>query len=71
MTMATHMLENLSRSEKLRLMEALWSDLSADAPAFASPAWHAQALDVAAQAHAAGAATFVDWQHAKKVLRER
>ncbi len=37
-------IENLSLVEKLRMLEALWRDLSADAAALDSPAWHHGAL---------------------------
>ena len=64
-------IENLSRIEKLQMMEALWRDLSADAGAFASPAWHGDALHQAEAAQAAGTARMVDWAEAKELLRKR
>lgn len=62
-------LETLSRVDKLKLMEALWGDLSANAAEFASPDWHADALNAAQAAHAAGQAKFVGWAQAKRQLR--
>jgi hypothetical protein len=63
-------LETLSRADKLKLMETLWDDLAADAAAgIASPDWHAEALDIARQAHAAKEAAFIDWPQAKRQLR--
>lgn len=64
-------LKALSRPEKLRMMEALWEDLCADAPSLSSPAWHEQALLAAQRAHDSGGASFVDWQDAKQTLRGR
>jgi hypothetical protein len=51
------------------MMEALWEDLSADAPSLPSPVWHERALEAAHQAHAEGQASFVDWTKAKQSLR--
>ena len=62
-------LETLSRTDKLKLMETLWDDLSANAVDLASPGWHSEALDAARQAHADGAAAFIDWSQAKRQLR--
>ena len=36
-------IENISREEKLRAMEALWQEISKEDPAPESPAWHADA----------------------------
>jgi len=58
-------LAQLTRTEKLQLMEALWDDLSADAQTLPAPAWHQQALD----ALASGEAQFIDWAQAKRTLR--
>jgi len=62
-------LAQLTRTEKLQLMEALWDDLSADAQALPAPAWHQQALDAAQDALARGEAQFIDWAQAKRTLR--
>jgi Putative addiction module component len=34
---------HLSRAEKLRVMEAIWDDLTHEAESLESPAWHKQA----------------------------
>lgn len=62
-------LENMTRSEKLRMMEAIWDDLAHDPVTFASPEWHAQALNDAEHAYAENKAQFVSWDVAKKKLR--
>jgi len=64
-------LEKLSRAEKLRMMEALWRDLSADSAALASPAWHGEALQAAEDTVADGRAQLLDWAAAKDELRRR
>jgi hypothetical protein len=61
-------IERLSRTEKLRMMEALWTDLSREESALASPAWHGSALREAEAALDAGQANFIDWDQAKKTL---
>ena len=62
--------ENLTRTEKLRMMEALWRDLSADAGALDSPAWHRDALRQAEAALADGSAGWLDWSYAKEIRRQ-
>lgn len=63
-------IENLTRSEKLRMMEALWDDLAHDKTVLASPAWHGDALKQAEQVQASGQANFIDWETAKQSLRD-
>ncbi len=64
-------IDQLSRTEKLRMMEALWRDLCADAEPLAPIAWHGTALQQAESALASGAARMTDWSDAKKELRQR
>lgn len=64
-------IEKLSRAEKLRMMEALWRDLSANADELVSPAWHGDALRQAESAMAAGEAVMTSWSDAKDRLRQR
>jgi putative addiction module component (TIGR02574 family) len=62
--------ENLSRSEKLRIIEQLWDELSRDPGSVESPAWHADALREAETRVANGEAKFLDWEQAKARLRQ-
>ncbi len=64
-------IDTLSRAEKLKLMEALWADLSCDPAAVDMPAWHEHALAAAQQEYARGEANFLDWDQAKAQLRRR
>lgn len=64
-------LKKMSRLEKLRVMEALWTDLSQDEHGLESPAWHADALREAERAVAAGTARFGDWEEAKQRIRRK
>jgi Putative addiction module component len=59
---------DMSRTEKLRVMEALWEDLSHGEDDLLSPAWHQTALTQTEQATAAGNVHFMDWEQAKKLL---
>ena len=63
-------IENLTRTEKLRMMEVIWDDLSRDAETFSSPEWHAQALKDAERALAENQTHFVSWEATKKMLRD-
>lgn len=64
-------IEKLSRAEKLRMMEALWRDLSANADELVSPAWHRDALLQAESAVTADKAVMTAWSEAKDTLRQR
>ncbi|OGS80354.1 MAG: hypothetical protein A2Z94_05240 [Gallionellales bacterium GWA2_55_18] len=63
-------IENLTRTEKLQMMEVLWDDLARDSVTLPSPEWHAQALKDAERAIAENQAHFVSWDAAKKTLRD-
>jgi hypothetical protein len=61
----------LSREEKLRIMEAIWEDLSKDADQVESPDWHREALDETDRRRESGQERVVDWSKAKEGLRKR
>ena len=63
-------LETLTRTEKLQMMEALWDDLTHDGETYASPAWHSDVLRETEQAVQSGKVDFIDWDAAKRLLRE-
>jgi Putative addiction module component len=64
-------IHQMSRLEKLSAMEALWEDLSRDEKALESPAWHEDALQETERRVAAGEGKSLDWEAAKKELRQR
>jgi putative addiction module component (TIGR02574 family) len=64
-------LRKLPADEKLRIIEALWSDLVAEEDAFTSPAWHEQELRKTEADFATGRIESLDWEAAKKELRAR
>ena len=59
----------LPRVEKLRLMEALWDDLSHEGEEVDSPSWHEAVLKETEQRVASGEETPLDWVAAKRHLR--
>jgi putative addiction module component (TIGR02574 family) len=59
-------LRKLPPVEKLKIIEALWSDLAGDDGAFESPAWHEEELKKTEADHAAGRIELLDWEDAKK-----
>ena len=56
--------------DKIRLMEALWQDLSGGDEVVQSPSWHADVLAERVRRAESGQDTFIDWDAAKKLLRE-
>ncbi len=67
--MTIQAVHQLPRSEKLKLMEALWEDLSRADGELQSPAWHAEELAATEQRLAEGKEPVLDWDAAKKELR--
>jgi len=66
---ATVNLQVMSVPEKLRLMEALWSDLSKGENLIDSPEWHGDILTERDRTIHSGEEAFVDLEIAKKKLR--
>jgi hypothetical protein len=64
-------LDQMTTEEKLRSMEVLWADLTRKADNFESPAWHGDVLRERDQRIAEGKESFIDWDEAKRQLRER
>lgn len=64
-------LQQMTREEKLRAMEAIWADLSQDDSKVESPAWHADELRVAEERVRQGKETFSDWNEAKERIRRK
>ncbi|MEA3359315.1 MAG: addiction module protein [Thermodesulfobacteriota bacterium] len=64
-------IRNLSREEKLRVMETIWEDLSREDEEVQSPDWHQKALQETERRLNSGQEKIADWQVAKKELRER
>jgi len=67
----TLQVEQMSRTEKLQVMEAIWAALSVPDTEVESPAWHANALRETEERVARGEEHIVDWETAKRKLRNR
>jgi hypothetical protein len=63
-------IQQMPRLEKLRLMEALWTELSRDEADVESPAWHGDALRETSERLARGDEKILDWEQAKAELRK-
>ncbi|MGA2242078.1 MAG: addiction module protein [Verrucomicrobiota bacterium] len=68
---ATLPLDKMTVAEKLRAMEALWADLSRNEAQVESPAWHGDVLHDREKAIKSGKQSFMDWETAKKQLRDK
>jgi putative addiction module component (TIGR02574 family) len=64
-------LSELSFTEKLSLMEALWADLSRDEKRLKSPGWHESVLKDREDAYVASKVTVADWEQAKKRIKKK
>ncbi len=61
----------LSKEEKLRLMEAIWEELTKEVDSIESPDWHRQKLEETSRRLEEGQEPIKDWQEAKADLRKR
>ena len=61
----------MTLEEKLRAMEALWDDLCRHEDQIQSPPWHGEVLREREDRVQSGKETFLDWEAAKKELRDR
>ena len=64
-------LHEMTLTEKLQLMEALWEDLSRNAGALESPDWHREVLEERERRIASGEARFSEWEAAKADVRRQ
>lgn len=64
-------IKDLSREQKLRIMEFLWEDLSHDESLVESPDWHADRLRETEERFKSGKEKVIDWTSAKKQLRSK
>jgi hypothetical protein len=63
-------LRDMSIEEKLQTMEALWDDLCKNADTLKSPSWHHDILKERERMLDSGEDEFVDWNRAKKNIRD-
>ncbi len=62
-------LEEMTTEEKLKTMEMLRNDLCRSAPDLSSPSWHEDVLKERERMIRDGKDKFVDWNQAKKDIR--
>ena len=63
-------LKDMTVVEKLRVMEAIWDELSRNADDVPSPDWHRELLSEREAAIARGEVKFEDWATARKKLEQ-
>lgn len=64
-------LRKLPAAEKLKIIETLWDDLASDETSVPFPAWHSDELRKTEAEFEAGKLEMLDWEEAKKELRQR
>ena len=62
-------LHQLPDLEKLKIIEALWSDLAQNEVNFDSPSWHEEELRKTEMEFREGRVASMDWEEAKQSLR--
>ncbi len=63
-------LSEMTTAEKLKAMEMLWDDICRSTPDLLSPSWHEDVLKEREQRIREGKDEFVDWDQAKKDIRD-
>ncbi|TYB95223.1 MAG: addiction module protein [Kosmotoga sp.] len=71
MTQKNINLEEFSKDKKIRLMEAIWEDLSKNEENLSSPNWHKKALSGTENRLKNNEESVKDWHTAKKELLNR
>ena len=56
--------------EKLLVMEAIWEEISREEEKLEMPQWHKDILDERERLISEGKAQFIDWEDAKKQIKE-
>ena len=64
-------LDKMSTDEKLRLLEAVWQNLSRSPETVPAPAWHGDVLKERDRRLRRGESRLRDWSDAKRRIRER
>jgi len=64
-------LSEYSLTQKLLLMERLWTDLAGSEETLPSPGWHRSVLQEREKAFRAGKIKASSWEQAKKRIRKR
>ena len=67
---ALEQIRQLPLREKLRLMEAIWDDISREEQDLEVPQWHKEMLDEREPLLAEEKAQFMDWEEARRQIDE-
>ncbi len=62
-------IHELSKTEKIKMMEFLWEELTLDDKEYLSPKWHKDELKETEKRMADGKEKMIDWSEAKRLLR--
>jgi len=62
-------IQNLSKIEKISIMEKIWADLTKNEDSIEIPDWHIQALEETEKRVKEGKEHFLDWESAKEAIR--
>lgn len=63
-------LDKMTLAEKLEALEEIWDNLCRTPSDVPSPAWHADVLEEREKSTQDGSSAFVDWDEAKKNIRD-
>jgi len=63
-------IRNLSRLQKIGIMEQIWADLIKDGGDIDVPDWHQKELQETQERVNGGKEQFMDWESAKKAIRD-
>ncbi len=64
-------INELTRIEKIKVMEFIWKQLTIKDAEFKSPDWHKKALEETEKRYEAGKEELIDWSEAKELLRNQ
>jgi hypothetical protein len=64
-------LKEMTVSEKIGIMEEIWTDLSSVNTGYSPPDWHERILEERTRLAGSGEVGFTDWETAKREIRDR
>ncbi len=67
----TLLLKKMTLSDKIRILEDLWADLSKNDSGYEPPEWHGEILKERMKKIQSGELKFIDWEPAKKEINDR
>ena len=67
---AIEQIQQMPLREKLHILEAIWDDIRREEEKLEAPQWHKDILDERERLVAEGKAQFIDWETAKKQIKE-